>query len=268
VPSLAVIENHIVGDVFTLPMWQEIQSDINYMVQAGADLASAATIVITNEFHKVTGVTTIDNINHAAPIAGQTAELWFTGAGLTIRNNGAGTGNIRTKTGADRTVSTNEIVAFIYDGAVWREFGPGGPTGGTLTNYFDLKQSTSGSTTTGTWFVPSWDTELADTGNFHAASDNFVTLTAGFWIFGGQAEFASNATGRRYGQILVNGSVAYSAETKPAVSGDVTSVSIMGFASIGAGGTVQARWYQDSGGTLAINSLNYWSPRFWGFKIA
>jgi hypothetical protein len=47
--------------------------------------------------------------------------LWIKAGPLTIRNNGGGTGNVRTLTGLDRVVATNEIVEFAYDGAVWRE---------------------------------------------------------------------------------------------------------------------------------------------------
>lgn len=104
-----------------------VTGDVNYLSMPGADLASAATINLTSSFHGVTGTTTIDNLNDAAgAVAGQPARLWIKGGPLTIRNNGGGTGNIRTRTGSDRILQTNEIISFIYDGAVWRESAPGG----------------------------------------------------------------------------------------------------------------------------------------------
>lgn len=96
--------------------------DVNYLVIAGAALASAGTITPTAEFHKVTGTANIDNLTPASPIAGQQCRLWFTGAAV-VRNNGAGSGNIRTTNGGDITLVANQILTFTYDGTVWREAG-------------------------------------------------------------------------------------------------------------------------------------------------
>lgn len=200
-PTLTPIENHIVGDVFTLPMWQEIQGDLNYLVQAGADLASAATIVPTNEFHIVTGVTTIDNFNHTAPVKGQPLRLLFTGAGLTIRNNGGGTGNIRTRSGADRPVATNEIVTFSYDGAVWRE---GSPAGGApnlrQSSIAEIHASASQTVSTSTNTIMAADASAANTDGYTFPGGSVYQIQVprtGYYRAGTEVTWAANATGFR-----------------------------------------------------------------------
>jgi hypothetical protein len=119
VPSISTIADLASGDVIPESWVDAVKDDVNYHSVAGADLASGATLTITNSFHKVTGAVTIDNISHAAPVSGQQVRIWCASA-LTIRNNGGGAGNIRTLTGADRSVRANEIVALTYDGTVWR----------------------------------------------------------------------------------------------------------------------------------------------------
>lgn len=119
-PSLANLPGRVAGQPMTKAIYDQLEATHDYLVVAGADLASATTIVPTNEFHKVTGAVTIRNIDHAAEVAGQQVRLWFTGA-PTIEHNGGGVGNIRTQTGTNRVVRANQIVTFVYDGAVWRE---------------------------------------------------------------------------------------------------------------------------------------------------
>lgn len=126
---LATLDVKAAGtDPFGLTNYNKLKTDLEYLTFAGADLASAATINITNEFHGITGTVTIDNITDLlGAVAGQQVRLWIKGGPLTIRNNGGGAGNIRTKTGADRALAANEIVALAFDGALWRESGPGVP---------------------------------------------------------------------------------------------------------------------------------------------
>jgi hypothetical protein len=112
---------------FGLTNYNQLKNDVDYLIIAGADLASAATINPTAEFHGVTGTTTIDNlVDTLGAIAGQQVRLWIKGGPLTIRNQGGGAGNIRTAIGLDRVCAPNEIVSFVYDGAVWREQGAKG----------------------------------------------------------------------------------------------------------------------------------------------
>lgn len=116
------------GDLITAAIWNnEHVNDLGYLVTAGANLASADTITPTNEFHIVTGATTIGNLTPSTPVAGQQVRLLFQSA-LTVKNNESGTGNIRTASGSDLNVAANQVVTFVYDGTVWRE--QRGPVGG------------------------------------------------------------------------------------------------------------------------------------------
>ena len=110
------------GDPFGLTNYTQLKTDHDYLVVAGADLASAGTLTITSEFHGVTGTTTVTNITDASgAAAGQQVRLWIKGGPLTIQNNGGGAGNIWTAIGKDTTYPTNAVVSFVYDGTVWRE---------------------------------------------------------------------------------------------------------------------------------------------------
>jgi adhesin HecA-like repeat protein len=121
--AITTVITHATGDVFPATDWNTyLRDNINYLIAAGANLASAATVVPTNEFHIVTGAVTIDNLSPATPVVGQQHRLLFQSA-LMIRNNGGGTGNIRTVTGADRPTLAGEVVSFQWDGTVWREAG-------------------------------------------------------------------------------------------------------------------------------------------------
>lgn len=123
---LAALDNKSAGsDAFGLTNYDQLQADISYLVVAGADLAALGasnTLAITARFHHVTlaGSSTIDNISDAlGAVASQEVRLWFDNA-QTIRNQGGGTGNIRTLDGNDLAVSANQIIALTYDGTNWR----------------------------------------------------------------------------------------------------------------------------------------------------
>lgn len=132
-PALTTVVTHATGDVFPATDWNAyVRDNVNYLVSAGADLAALAgsnTLSVTNEFHNVTlaGGNTIDNLDVVTivPVKGQQYRLLFQNA-QTVRNQGGGTGNIRTLTGVDRAVSAHEIVTFNYDSAaaVFREVAP------------------------------------------------------------------------------------------------------------------------------------------------
>lgn len=126
-PSLVTPPARAIHQPFTKALSDAIKDDLDYLVIAGADLAvlgGGNALTVTNEFHKVTVATgLVDTLTHAAPIKGQRVRLWFQNA-QTIRNNGGGAGNIRTLAGGDRPVAANEVVAFAYDGALWRLVDP------------------------------------------------------------------------------------------------------------------------------------------------
>lgn len=115
---------------FGLTNYDKLQAAVDYLVVAGANLAAldtGNTLTIASEFHHVTlaGGNNVDNITDASgAAAGQQVRLLFDNA-QTIRNNGGGTGNIRTKSGSDRAVNANEILTLAFDGTYWREQGSG-----------------------------------------------------------------------------------------------------------------------------------------------
>lgn len=127
-PRLSTLDVKATGtDPFGLANYNKLKSDVDYVASAGADLAAVGggnTLAITNEFHKVTAASgLIDSITDVAGLGScQQIRLLFANA-QTIRNNGGGAGNIRTRSGGDRSVSPNEIVTLNYEGAVWREVG-------------------------------------------------------------------------------------------------------------------------------------------------
>jgi hypothetical protein len=125
VSRLASIGARSVHQPLTLAIYDQLEQSTDWDYVAGADLASLTagnTLNVTSRHHKVTLVGgTIDNIADAAgPAAGQLLELYFTGA-TTIRNNGGGTGNIRTISGADMAIAVGDVVELVYDGTNWRE---------------------------------------------------------------------------------------------------------------------------------------------------
>lgn len=111
-----------IGDALPDAWVDSVKAAVDYVAIPGADLASAATLSITSEFHKVTGTTTVDNITDAAgAIAGQQVRLLFTGANISVRHNGGGTGNIRLVGGLHAGFVVGEILHLIFDGTNWYE---------------------------------------------------------------------------------------------------------------------------------------------------
>ena len=109
---------------FGLTNYDQLQADVDYLVVPGANLTSLGgsnTLTITNEWHQVTlaAGNNIDNIADALnAVAGPQVRLAFTNY-QTVRNNGGGTGNIRTESGGDEYVMPNEIVTLTFDGTNW-----------------------------------------------------------------------------------------------------------------------------------------------------
>jgi hypothetical protein len=134
---LNTIADLAAGDAIPESWVDAVRIDANYLSMPGATLASAATLTITAEYHSVSGTATIDNLSDAlGAVAGQQVKLFTTGA-ATIRNNGAGTGNIRTASGADFVAVANTLYSFFYDGALWRQFAAGGGGGAASSVVYD-----------------------------------------------------------------------------------------------------------------------------------
>lgn len=97
----------------------------DYLAIAGADLASAATLTITSEFHRVTGSTTVTTINDSvgSQAKGQLVRLNLV-AGLTFGTSG----NITTITGSASPYAAGSVATFMWDGtSKWLEVGSGDP---------------------------------------------------------------------------------------------------------------------------------------------
>lgn len=117
-----------VDDAITDAWVDEVKAAHDYLAIAGADLASAATINITSEFHAITGVATINNINDAnGAVKGQKVRLWKSDAGSLIITHGGGGGNIRLAAKRDLGVYVEDYVDFTYTGALWEQTLPHTP---------------------------------------------------------------------------------------------------------------------------------------------
>jgi hypothetical protein len=124
---LNALADRISGQAFGLTNYGNIEADVNYLVVPGGNLAALGggnTLTIAARFHEVTlgSGNNIDNITDAlGAVGGQEVVLLFDQP-QTIRNNGAGAGNIRTSNGVDKRVSAGELVLLRYDSTatVWR----------------------------------------------------------------------------------------------------------------------------------------------------
>jgi hypothetical protein len=107
------------GDIMPESWVDAVRVDLNYSMVAGAALASGTTLTITAAFHSVTGVANIDTITDSlGQVTGQSVFLVFAAA-ATVRNNGGGTGNIRTRSGLSHITVAGEVMELVYDGSHW-----------------------------------------------------------------------------------------------------------------------------------------------------
>lgn len=205
-PALTTVVTHATGDVFPATDWNlYVRDNANYFGVAGADLASAASLVTTNSFHVVTGTTTIDNITPSGPVKGQRVKVLFSGGPITVRHNGGGTGNIRLTAGLHAGFVAGETLELVYDGTVWQEShrsplnfsGAGGiiysgPVGSVPLGHLVEDGSAISRTTYLAWFT--------NVGTLHGVGDNSTTVNlpdsrgrvdTGFAPSGGHADVAT-----------------------------------------------------------------------------
>jgi hypothetical protein len=166
-PTPVNIENHVTNDIFTLTMWQEIQSDLNYLLQRGT-AASAASVSVTNQIMEITGTTNIDNLTNGV-LAGQLVTLEFA-AVCTVRHNGGGTGNIRLTTGFNYTSYVGACITFYWTGSVWREVSR---SGGAEMTYDSITANASIST--------SYSSVIAGTSKAYDASNKRIEFYSDGW---------------------------------------------------------------------------------------
>lgn len=126
-------------------------------------------------------------------------------------------------------------------------------------------------TTSGTGQILTFDNEDYDSADLHSTSSNTSRLTAsitGLWSVGCAVSFASNATGYREVQLLVNGTTFIADDTRMAVNGAATSVVVETEYHLNAGDYVEVRVVQTSGGALNVNRTSRLSPEFWMHRTA
>lgn len=118
--------------------------------------------------------------------------------------------------------------------------------------------------------VLTFDSERYDTGDFHSTASNTDRLTIptdGLYAIGGSVQFASNATGYRQVEILLNASSAIGGVVHQAVNGAVTVVNTSTEHQLAAGDFVTLRVTQASGGALNVVATGDYSPEFWIHRI-
>ncbi|MEU7771218.1 hypothetical protein AB0C44_07820 [Micromonospora taraxaci] len=95
---------------------------------------------------------------------------------------------------------------------------------------------------------------------FSATSSNISLPVAGLWGFAAFGAFASNATGLRRLLVDVNSTGSYpTINSRPAVSGDNTHITVSGSHVATAGDALQLFAHQTSGGALNLLAGSYFT---------
>lgn len=117
------------------------------------------------------------------------------------------------------------------------------------------RRTTALSLTSGTITAVTFDAEDWDNAAMFAATSAVITLpAAGLWGFMALGAFASNVTGMRRLMVDPNGSGTYpTIDSRPAVSGDNTHVTVSGSHIAAAGDVLRLHAHQTSG--VALNLL-------------
>jgi len=197
----------------------------DYLGLAGADLASAGTITITAEYHRVTGSTQINTINDGSTQnKGQIVRLNLAN-GTTFGTSG----NITTITGGTSTYAAGTIATFMWDGtSKWLEVGTGDPIDGAYAGASQGVLSSlfigGGQATLGSWNGVSLDkvggilveAAGAGTGALQAAVNGdtvarFIALTGGGlrWGPGGGTAVDTTVDRSAAGALLVGNVLRY-----------------------------------------------------------
>lgn len=140
-PAYTTVVTHATGDVLPATDWNSyLRDNLAFIHDMGADLASAATLTPTNQFHRVTGTTTITAI--ATPTGtgqgGNRCLLYFQSAGCSITQGAA------LITQGAFTSFAGQVIEFIWDStaAAWVETGRSG-TPGTQIDYQQITATTA-----------------------------------------------------------------------------------------------------------------------------
>lgn len=143
----------------------------------------------------------------------------------------------------------------------------GGGGSGLLTDYARVYNSGAQTLTTAVEAALTFDSERWDTNNFHDTGSNTERLTiptAGFYIFGAECRFVSNATGRRSLTVKLNaGATPLAQAIANALNGATHHLSVVGGYYFSAGDYIVPYVYQNSGGNLDTVVAGNASPEFW-----
>ena len=110
-----------------------------------------------------------------------------------------------------------------------------------------------------------FDTERFDTDDIHSTSSNtgrLTCVTAGKYLITANLGFGSNATGRRFAGIRLDGATYIAADSKPAANGDTTWFSLSTIYDLTATQYVEVLVYQNSTGALNVINFGNASPEF------
>lgn len=116
-----------------------------------------------------------------------------------------------------------------------------------------------------------FNSERYDDGSLHSTASNTSRLTVavpGVYAIGGNAEFASNATGLRQAGIRVNGATTIAAVRLPALSGASTMLNVTCQYRFAAADYVELVVLQTSGAALLVLAGANFSPEFWIVRLA
>lgn len=116
-----------------------------------------------------------------------------------------------------------------------------------------------------------FDTEDYDTNTMHStvSNSNRITFqTAGKYLVGAQFRWASNATGIRWGRIILNAATVLVYDNPATNLGDQTSFLATTIYNFAVNDYIEIYAFQTSGGNLNVTKDSSASPVFWAHRLA
>jgi hypothetical protein len=197
------------------------------------------------------------------PLGGSTRNLRVYNA-----TTGAFTVTLKVAGGSGVAITQGEIRDYVIDGSTVR---PTNVTAGTYTQtlaqaiwaraYHSTTQSIPNNTTT----ALSFNTDRYDTDTIHDPVTNNSRLTcktAGVYSIVANVGFASNATGARNVNILLNGTAVIASILSPAINGLVTRLIVSTQYPLAVNDYVEVFAFQNSGGSLNTEQTANYTPEF------
>ena len=136
--------------------------------------------------------------------------------------------------------------------------------GGGYTQGASVYHSSSQSFTSGAAAFLAFNSENYDTDTMHNTVTNNSRLTIttnGVYLFTFYGYFSSNSTGRRYAALIGNGADYLVTDTRTAISGSLTGLHFSFIGAFVATDYVQVEAFQDSGGSLSIDTGAYFAAQ-------